>query len=287
MGDFDKYKISTQTLIVSTNITIDCEKFFDSITCIDISKPTNNKTRMLVNPSDNVEDGGIVFAQFKKDIKGTNFKKNMSKYFLNSVTIVMKINTKYINIKFSNKGKLQITGRNESVPIISILKYVQLLLEDRKHTWELKKEDTTLKALIIPVMSNINFSINHQVNRELLNVIINTQTEYISILEPSDGYVGVNIKISCDIEPLNDIHIDEYIFEKNNWVLYKKKYIDYIKTLTQKEQKRKISKCYMNTFLVFYSGKVIMSGGISEINRKKAYQIFLDIIKNNKSIINQ
>lgn len=285
--NFEDYKISTQTLIISTNLNIDCQKFFDFIECTNISKPSSNKTRMLVNESDNIKDGSIVYIQYKKQYKGTLFKKISEKYFLNSVTIVMKINTKYINIKVSNKGKLQITGCNESVPILDILQNFWDLIQQNKTLWNFIDESKSFRASIIPVMCNINFSINFQINREILNTIVNTQTNHISILEPSDGYVGVNIKISTKEETLDDIYIDEYIFDEK-WTINKKKFSEYMNTLTPKEQKKKISKCYLNTFLVFYSGKVIMSGGISYLNRKKAFENFMDIInKYRENIITQ
>ena len=65
----------------------------------------------------------------------------------------------------------------------------------------------------------------------------------------------------------------------------KTKFMDYISTLSIKEQKKKITKSYINTFLVFYSGKVIFSGGISFINRKEAYLVFMDIINRYKDEI--
>jgi len=283
--NFENYLISTQTLIISTNINIECQKFFEKIQCDNISKPISGKTRMLVNQGDNIKDGSIVYTQYKKNFKGTLFKKISEKFFLNSVTIIMKINTKFINIKVSNKGKLQITGCNENVPILCILqKFWEIIhnLDNEKTSplWKFSNEnDTEFKAMIIPVMCNINFSINFQINRELLNTIINTQTNHISILEPSDGYVGVNIKISAKDELLEDMYIDEYILKDGEkWCKEKRKFMDYINTLSQKEQKKKIAKCYINTFLVFYSGKVIMSGGISYRNRKKAYDTFMNII---------
>jgi TATA-box binding protein (TBP) (component of TFIID and TFIIIB) len=244
---------------------------------------------MLVNKGDNIEDGSIVYAQYKKNYKGTLFKKITEKYFLNSVTIIMKINTKFINVKVSNKGKLQITGCNENVPVKSILQKFWNILQgiDEEKIWNfINENDTEFRAMVIPVMCNINFSINFQINRELLHLIINTQTNHTSILEPSDGYVGVNIKIEAKDEPLEEMSIDEFILRNDYWVNNKKKFMEYISTLTAKEQKKKMAKCYVNTFLVFYSGKVIMSGGLSYINRKKAYDMFMDIItKHRENII--
>jgi TATA-box binding protein (TBP) (component of TFIID and TFIIIB) len=278
---FENYPISTQTLIISTNVTIDCQKFYDFIEPIQVSKPPTGKTRMLVQENDIIKDGDIVFVQYKTTYKGILFKKISEKYFLNSVTIIMKVHDKFINIKVSNKGKLQITGCSQDAYAITILKKFWEMVRDRKELWSFQEGEVkgeVFKASIIPVMCNINFAIDFQINRGELNNIINTKTDHVSILEPSDGYVGVNIKISTQEEPLENILLDQYIYSDGEWKISKSKFTDYIQTLTPKEQKKKMSKCYVNTFLVFYSGKVIMSGGISYTNRKRAYEMFMEII---------
>lgn len=285
MAQFEDYPISTQTLIIRTNIIIDCQKFYDLIRCTDIVIPSSGKKRMVVDMEDSSNTGAVVFAQYKTDYKGTPFKKISKKHFLNSVTIVMNVGVKYINIKVSNRGKLQVTGCNKSIHPMTIVHYFWNYIKELDNTWQYHPHENFFTASIIPVMSNINFSIDFQIDRENLNTIINTKTKFISILETSDGYVGVNIKIDIDYEPLEEILVDEYSQIGNSWELSKIKVIDYIGTLSVKEQKKKISKCYVNTFLVFYSGKVIMSGGISFINRKKAYETFLEIIEKYKEEI--
>lgn len=285
---FDQYPISTQTLIISTNITIDCLQYFEAIVCPEVSKPISGKTRMMVQHENEVPEGSIVFAQYKQHYKGTAFKKISEKYFLNSVTIIMRVHTKFINIKVSNKGKLQITGCNENIYALSILKYFWRHLEPLKNSiWSFQTEgDNSFEAVVVPVMCNINFSIPFQINRESLNSVINTQTQYVSILEPSDGYVGVNIKITVKEESLEEIHVDRFIHRANGeWEKTETRFMDYILTLSPKEQKKKIAKCYVNTFLVFYSGKVIMSGGISHTNRKCAYHNFMEIVHRHRDAI--
>jgi TATA-box binding protein (TBP) (component of TFIID and TFIIIB) len=289
--NFEDYNISTQTLIISTNINVNCDNFYNSINCVELNKsPLKNKNKMLVDLDEKLENGDIVYAQYKTNHKGVYFKKkiiNSEKYFLNSVTIIMKVEEKFINIKVSNKGKLQITGCSKYYYSTIILDLFWKLIFKNTSLWNYKDELQEFTSIIIPVMCNINFSIGFEINRVSLNDIINRNTEFTSILEPSDGYVGVNIKIPIEEELMENILIDNYTFntEKQDWIISKTKFIDYIDTLTLKEKKKKLSKSYMNTFLVFYSGKVIMSGGISFINRKKAYETFINIIKQYKDKI--
>jgi hypothetical protein len=57
-------------------------------------------------------------------------------------------------------------------------------------------------------------------------------------------------------------------------------YEDYLNSLKPKERQKKLDKPRMNTFLVFHSGKVIVSCMTEEFGRD-SYYTFLDIIKNN------
>lgn len=293
-NSFDERPISTQTLIISTNIKIDCKVLFETTEWVPVKEPSPGKTRMVVHPDDlHLPDGTIVFLQEGISHKGVIFKKPSKKYFLNSVTIVMKIDTKYINIKVSNKGKLQITGCSKDEYAFRILDCFWSRIKERKDIWQYHDHHdpsvtyTNFEAIVIPVMCNINFAVDFQINREALDTIIKTKTEYRSILEPSDGYVGVNIKIITEEESLEDVTIDKYTYTLQENAVFKTqiKFVDYLQTLPPKEQKKKVSKCLVNTFLVFYSGKVIMSGGISRINRRKAYEIFMELLKEHKEVI--
>lgn len=293
MSRFEQHPISTQTLIISTNLSIQCQTFFDALQCQPLMPPPTGRARMLVCEQDGLHDGAIVFAQYKTEHKGTAFKKISEKYFLNSVTIIMKIGQKFINIKVSNKGKLQVTGCNERTTPLSILQHFWSALQVYPQTWTfqattdpvLAGAPPVFSATVVPVMCNINFSIDFQINREMLNNVINTQTRHVSILEPSDGYVGVNIKIAVKDEALEDMLVDHYRMQGGVWTHSYTKFMTYLHTLSVKEQKKKMSKCYVNTFLVFYSGKVIMSGGISQRNRKRAYETFMEIIQQHRDRI--
>ena len=63
-------------------------------------------------------------------------------------------------------------------------------------------------------------------------------------------------------------------------------YGEYISRLTEKEQQKKISKDRYTTFLVFHSGKVIVSGMTADIMRP-GYEYFLKIIEKCKNEIEE
>jgi TATA-box binding protein (TBP) (component of TFIID and TFIIIB) len=55
-------------------------------------------------------------------------------------------------------------------------------------------------------------------------------------------------------------------------------YTEYLEKLSEKERNKKLNKDRFNTFLVFHSGRVIISGLTAQY-MKNAYYYFLDIIR--------
>ena len=65
---------------------------------------------------------------------------------------------------------------------------------------------------------------------------------------------------------------------KSPWVTEMVKYSDYLALLPPKDREKKLNKDRYNTFLVFHSGKVIMSGITADFMRDE-YKYFLKIMK--------
>ena len=130
-------------------------------------------------------------------------------------------------------------------------------------------------------MRNIDFSLGFILDREKLDEYFNTFTQYCSLLETSIGYTGVNIKIPVT-KPITELKIKELKYKSTGgWVKPKLiPYQAYLDTLKPKEQQKKLEKDRFNTFLVFHSGKVIMSSMCEDFARDTYYE-FLEIIKEN------
>ena len=141
-------------------------------------------------------------------------------------------------------------------------------------------------AIFIPAMTNINFCLGFQVNRENLDNYINAQTEYHSLLETSFGYAGVNIKIPLIQKELNKINLRKISYDEKekNWNKESVRYVDYISSLPEKEKIKENEKNRYNTFLVFQSGNCILTSIDKECMRD-AYNIFMDIIQKCKNLI--
>jgi len=92
--------------------------------------------------------------------------------------------------------------------------------------------------------------------------------------------------IPIEIIPYKTIHEERLEINTGEWSSHKITYDDYLETLTQAERKKELEKKRYNTFLVFHSGNVIMSGAVKEFMAAPYYR-FLDIIKECRSEIEE
>jgi len=144
--------------------------------------------------------------------------------------------------------------------------------------------DTPFSIVLIPAMRNIDFNLGFLTNRdELHKYFLDCKNEdcssYISLLETSIGYTGINIKIPSKI-PISDLKLKKIIYEKTGERVEYVSYQDYLDTMDSKEQKKKLDKERYNTFLIFQSGKTIMTSMCAEFARD-VYNDFIHIIQNN------
>lgn len=252
-----------------------------------------------------------------------NKDKKKGNYFRNSMTIVMIIDGKKINYKISANGKFQMTGCKHDEQAEQCIKWFWFFIKDNKDIFHFSNSeqqiktrkpycedekiigkyfkkssiikeievvkiipDTFLKVIFIPAMRNIDFSLNFFVDREKLDEYFNTCTQYHSLLETSFGYTGVNIKIPVK-KKIQDLMLKKIVYNDEKWsdhVLIP--YMDYLCMLPDKDVIKKLKKIRYNTFLVFHSGKTIMSG-MEETFMYDEYYEFLNIIKDCYDIIEE
>lgn len=282
---FEDIQVSTKTFIVMTNLTLDIKKLFDFLPITNYfmvpKKRGRKKKTVLSDPNKNIPDGSIITLDMANDIRGVCLKKKKKKknYFRNSITVVMVLSDKKINFKISRNGKFQMTGCKKDSHAEDCIKYIWEYIREEKEIYTLP-DGENFRALFIPAMRNIDFSLGFVLDREKLDKYFNTNTDYHSLLETSIGYTGVNIKIPVE-KPICELKIKQLNYKGDRWG--KPKYVSYesyLDTLKPKEKQKKIEKERYNTFLVFHSGKVIMSSMCEDFARDTYYE-FLDIIKNN------
>jgi hypothetical protein len=297
---FDKLKYSTKTIIAVTNMNINLELFHQNVPYLDYSFPKKKRGRkkqnepvvVAINKLKYFPIGSIIALQNKQDLKGELPKKKQNdpqkkSFFRNSVTIQMKIDEdKFVNGKICSNGKFQITGCNEdryAYQFIYIL--YEKMMETSKQIGEtivtimknsIFKSDYP-SAIINVVMKNINFKIGFQIHREKLDEYIRLNTPFYSLFL-SDLHTCVNIKMKSnhhseeklDLVVMSSRH--DFSIQKIDFSLYSM-YYDYNK---------KLNKDKYHTFLVFYSGSVILSS--SGPDTEEVYNEFMNIIQENKEL---
>ena len=289
---FDDIKVSTKTFIVMTNITINIEKLYNflpitSYTVVPKKRERKKKT-IEKNPNNDMRDGNIVTIDMKDKHRGVLLKTKKKKksdgtieYFRNSVTIVMYIENKFINFKISRNGKFQVTGCKFDHHAEQCVLEIWNLIKD-SDVYEM--DESVFKATFVPAMRNIDFSLGFKLDRERLDEYFNIETDHRSLLETSIGYTGVNIKFRVKKSildlPLKQIVCGESV--ETRIVPYEY----YLNNSSKKERKKKLEMERYNTFLVFHSGKVIMSSMCKEFARDVYYE-FVEIIDKNRDIFEE
>jgi hypothetical protein len=146
------------------------------------------------------------------------------------------------------------------------------------------------EAIFVPAMRNIDFGLGFFVDRHSLDEYFNTETKYYSLHQPSIGYTGVNIKMEIQ-QNIVDVPIQKIFCDKNSnddrdWNREVLTYGDYLNLLKPEDRIKKINKKRYNTFLVFQSGRTIMSATCSTTARD-SYNEFVNIIRNNVDIFEE
>lgn len=286
---FEDIPVSTKTFIVMTNLTLDIKKLYEFLPITEYvvvpKRRGRKKKNTISDPNKNIPDGSIITVDLANNVRGVCLKKKKKKdgksndYFRNSITIVMIMDGKKINFKISNNGKFQMTGVKKDQHAEECVKAVWKYIKDTNDIYSLPNK-LPFRAIFIPAMRNIDFSLGFILDREKLDEYFNTFTEYCSLLETSIGYTGVNIKIPVT-KSINELKIKEIVYKRGFWLKPKMiPYQTYLDTLKPKDQQKKLDKDRFNTFLVFHSGKVIMSSMCEDFARETYYE-FLDIIKKN------
>jgi len=285
---FENYEPSTKTFVINTNLTINIDDLFHKnilpITPYIVLKKKRGRKKKVQeeDPNKGIKCGSIIRFQYMREYQGAVLKivENPG-FFRNSVTVVIYIENKLINFKLSRNGKFQVTGCKHDGQAEKCVLYIWKYIKSYPDIYSFSDNLTNLKAIFDPVMYNIDFALGFQVNREVLDNHINMNTPYTSLLETTLGYTGVNIKIpvTTDYSKLK-IKSKEYIGNTIRTKLIS--FSEFLKTYKKKD----IKKIIYNTFLVFQSGKVIMSGKTA-LFMEPSYYEFINIINKCRPLIQE
>ena len=300
MQDFDKIPISVQTIVVKSNCQLDTTEIFNNIKLTPYKKIIKKRGRKNKNEEkieQVINDGDIIMARSNNLIRGVNLKKQKgTKFFRNNTNLIMNIGGKFVNIKISKNGSIQITGIKHIEDAENCVKYIfQNIIELDKENINNGKEPiisyTYKEKLLIlfrTAMTNINFNLGFNIIKENLDFYFNKNTEYFSLLETLSNYAGVNIKMpNNDIDKLTGrkMILDEINGNELVWKSESLNYNEYLLNLP-KSEREKMTKDRQNTLLVFQSGSVILSG-CNKACLESTYTEFVKIIQSCKDYIEE
>jgi len=283
--NFDDIKVSTKTFTATTNLNIQIDKLYQKLPItpyiVTPKKRGRKKKCDHIDHNKYIEPGSIVTVKYENELRGVELKPKKPKagkkrkWFRNSITVVI-ILDKPINFKVCRNGTFQMTGCKTHEHADKCVQYIWQYIKEDKNIYSFTRGNE-LEAIFIPSMRNIDFSLGFIVDREKLNHYMCTQKEFHCLLETSFGYTGVNIKVPLETD-ITTMKVKKIFDKEGEWKEIWTTYKEYLNFLTQKEKDVKLSAERHNTFLVFHSGKVIMSGLNADFMRD-VYYYFLSIIR--------
>ena len=296
---FEDIKVSTKTYTASTNLNINLNKLFKRIKkkyeddreyiCSKI--PGLDKINKIKKIKDEfkIPYGSILKCKWMDEeicVFDQPFAKTNKKWFRNSMTIVLFLDKK-INFKICKNGTFQLTGCKKFTHPENCIKFIWNIIKFNKKIYNFHR-GSHLEVYVIPAMRNIDFSLGFFVDREKLAEYINSLDEYNCMLETSFGYTGVNIKVPY-VKKITELTVKKIISSsliQDDWNVIKVNYNEYLNILPDKDIEKKKNIVRYNTFLVFHSGRSILSG-LNSFFMRDAYYYFIDIIKKCKNEIEE
>lgn len=290
MQSFDDISVATKTFTAATNISINnLEELFNVLDVIDyapsVVKTVNSVSCMV--PNTYLKNGDIVTLKYRNLIKGYNFKKRRETAnipFRNSFTVVMYVLDKLINFKIYSNGKFQMTGCKTKTHAILCVHNFWKIVKPIEGAYTFKHaKNTRLKVFFIPAMRNIDFNNDYIVDQEKLVMFMSCQPDFYCLLDTNFGYTGSNIKKKLDmsISDMTIIKMSENAQEgMGTYAFSRVMFTKYLDKMPEKAKEKKLDIRY-NTFLIFHSGRIIMSG-INAFFMRKAYYEFVGLMKDNR-----
>lgn len=288
--NFEDIQVSTKTFIVTTNVHLQIYELFKVLPITDyvlIPKKRGRRKKVAVeDPNKDIAPGSIITLEYETQLRGVNLKNKVKKkYFRNSVTVVIMLRDKMINFKMSGNGKLQMTGCKTDQHAEEVVKFFWGYIKQYPQFYSFYEGEKDFKAMIIPTMRNIDFNLGFKVDREELDSYINEETIHNSTLDTTLGYTGVNIKLHMS-KDIGTLPIKTLTEDNGEWKEGQVTLNDYLDTLPKREREKKIKNNKLTTFLVFQSGKCILSSMHAEFQRD-VYNEFLQIIRDSYEYIEE
>ena len=244
---YENIEISTQTIIVMTNINlVDLRTVGNSFPIFPYIMNRKRRGRKSKKVEDDknlkIPPYSILSIDLGTEIIGADLKhkeKKEKECFRNSFSLYITTGEykddgepKTINFKICKNGKIAITGCKHEVQAENCMKRFWEYIKDNTTLYKFNKDETEFKATFIHAMRNIDFSLGIKINRELLDQFFN-KININSLLETSIGYTGANIKFPID-KNIKDAPLKQLLYKDSSnkiyYVLYGKNILKVFET---------------------------------------------------------
>lgn len=265
--DFDKLKTDRRTMMCHSNIILNIKNVYNNL-CIAKYKIMNQQKE------DTLSDGSIIQLRYGNNVKGIISKEN-KKICRNILSVVLIVENRKLTLKLPESGNSYIMNCKSFNQAQKAMLFMWDKIMPNKNLYRFRKNQSTFEFIIIPTLCHIKFNLNISLKRQQFEKYFREN----SLLYPNIhfGPASVHIKVPVDtsIQPLQ---LHKIIVSHNNIIREQQiTYNDYLNALCMTDKLKKINKPIFNTFLVFYSGNVIMSG-IDLTLMRDTYNVFLNII---------
>ena len=201
--------IVTKTYVAYSNLQVDTAALAEVLPITPMEFPPKPKEKMQVNPEETIPDGSIVYVMYNRLERGQPFKKQKKNQMACCVYFIIKFD-KYYTAKISKRGILHVTGARGIEAPLNVFRTLWSFLVAHPTLWSFTNNDTALYSLIFPVMVNNKFSLGFCIDRSKLQTLALRESNYIAMFEPSDSYVGANIKVPSKYTDIENEPIHEF-----------------------------------------------------------------------------
>lgn len=264
-SSFSSYKRYTTTFIAAINWQIDHVGLFEHIAIFPLASDPLAGGIKRSKVKLNIPNGSILQVKYKDAFKKVHVRgygeKDISSQicFSNSTSVVMHID-KLIVLKIPSKGKIQITGcRTENQVYQAVHAIWKAIQQIKVHHPDVAKipDGEVPRAVFHSVMNNINMDLGFRINKRKVHEFLYQKTEF-HIIPNDKKYAGVTAKL--EVEGIEKLPLVKHRFLNGKWYASTTTWDDYLSTLSPKDRKKEETSIKYQTFLIFYSGKVIQSG---------------------------
>ena len=273
-------KISTRTVIATIkNCKFDISNIFEFF-------PMESR----LNP-----DIQLIFMYNNTNTKGIcpphKLNKKKKNSFRNSLNLIISYKNNTYNIKISRLGKLHITGAKQVEDTSTVIKFILetfITMNDSNRDACVQFENDDVIITLDVIMTNFIFDCHFKIDKEKLNKILNnTQNKFINLFLCSFGYTGLNMKKPLAFDTLKD-KVYSQVYTLHDF-RNAKSFVSNTDIWKETKEERTCfgkKKHSFNTWLVFHSGKVIVSG-IEEKVMEEDFLEFREFIMKHRSLIEE